>query len=102
MGYLEILILVIFLLGYAAITLEHNTKIDKLVPALVMMAAAWAVVSLSHLPVFEITDQGKQATSVNSVLLHHFGKTCEILIFLISLLLHTIAKILEKMPSIMH
>jgi len=93
MGYLEILILVIFIAGYAAITLEHNLKIDKLVPALIMMAIAWAVVSLSHLPVFEITEHGKEATNVESILLHHFGKTAEILIFLIGAM--TIVEIID-------
>lgn len=93
MGYLEILILVIFVVGYAAITLEHNLKIDKLVPALVMMAAAWAVVALSHLPVFEITEHGKEATHIDEILLHHFGKTCEILIFLIGAM--TIVEIID-------
>ena len=93
MGYLEILILVIFIIGYAAITLEHNLKIDKLVPALVMMAAAWAVVALSHLPLFEITELGKEATHMDEILLHHFGKTCEILIFLIGAM--TIVEIID-------
>jgi len=43
---MEIVILIIFILGYLAITLEHPLKIDKLIPALVMMALAWAGVIL--------------------------------------------------------
>ena len=39
---MEIFIVSVFALGYLAITLEHNLKIDKLIPALVMMALAWA------------------------------------------------------------
>ena len=77
---MEIVVVVIFILGYLAITLEHNLKIDKLVPAVLMMGAAWAVVAVSHLDVFEITEHGKEASTLEAVLLHHFGKTCEILI----------------------
>jgi Na+/H+ antiporter NhaD/arsenite permease-like protein len=90
---MEFLVLLIFVLGYIAITLEHNLKIDKLVPALGMMALAWAVIALSHLPVFEINEHGLEATSLESILLHHFGKTCEILIFLIGAM--TIVEIID-------
>ncbi len=90
---MELAVVVIFILGYLAITLEHNLKIDKLVPALLMMGAAWAVVAVSHLPVFEITEHGKEASNMEAVLLHHFGKTCEILIFLIGAM--TIVEIID-------
>ena len=39
---MEIFIVSVFVLGYLAITLEHSLKIDKLIPALIMMALAWA------------------------------------------------------------
>lgn len=90
---MELAVVIIFILGYLAITLEHNLKIDKLVPALLMMGAAWAVVALSHLPVFEITEHGKESSNLEAVLLHHFGKTCEILIFLIGAM--TIVEIID-------
>ena len=90
---MEFVVLIIFILGYIAITLEHNLKIDKLVPALAMMALAWAVVSLSHLPVFEVSPHGLEESNVEAVLLHHFGKTCEILIFLIGAM--TIVEIID-------
>ena len=35
----------ICILGYLAITLEHNLKLDKLIPALIMMAICWAISS---------------------------------------------------------
>jgi len=90
---MEFVVLVIFMLGYLAITLEHQLRVDKLVPALAMMAVAWAVVALSHLPVFEITEHGLETASIEAVLLHHFGKTCEILIFLIGAM--TIVEIID-------
>lgn len=90
---MELVVVVIFILGYLAITLEHNLKIDKLVPALVMMALAWAVVAVSHLPIFEIGAGGLEEAHLEEVLLHHFGKTCEILIFLIGAM--TIVEIID-------
>ena len=42
---MEAVIIIVFVLGYLAITLEHTLKIDKLIPALVMMAMSWALVS---------------------------------------------------------
>ena len=43
---MEIVIILVFVFGYLAITLEHSIKIDKLIPALVMMAISWALISL--------------------------------------------------------
>ena len=43
---MELIIVTIFILGYLAITLEHSLKVDKLVPALLMMALAWACVAI--------------------------------------------------------
>ena len=51
---METIIITIFVLGYLAITLEHSLKVDKLIPALAMMALMWAIISLSHLPVFKL------------------------------------------------
>ena len=110
---METIILVIFILGYLAITLEHNLKVDKLVPALLMMALAWACVAIG-IDGFEtwfdsanhslmngshgtenFTDLGHEDRMgiMESTLLHHFGKTCEILIFLIGAM--TIVEIID-------
>ena len=79
---MEIVLIVIFVLGYLSITLEHTTKIDKLIPALAMMALLWAIVALFHIPVFEIIDGLVPVEHFDEVLLHHLGKTAEILVFL--------------------
>ena len=42
---METIIIIVFVAGYLAITLEHSLKIDKLVPALVMMGICWAFIS---------------------------------------------------------
>lgn len=79
---MEIALVVIFVLGYLGITLEHTLKIDKLIPALAMMALLWALVALFHIPVFEIVDGIVPVDHMDEVLLHHLGKTAEILVFL--------------------
>jgi len=42
---IEVLIVIVFILGYVGITAEHALKVDKLIPALLMMSIAWALVS---------------------------------------------------------
>ena len=95
--FMEAVIIFVFAIGYLAITLEHSLKIDKLVPALVMMALSWALISFGIDDFTSWFDSGKHALLSNfeafghtekmhileETLLHHLGKTAEILIFLI-------------------
>ncbi|MFK5973359.1 MAG: sodium:proton antiporter NhaD [Flavobacteriaceae bacterium] len=92
---METIIIIIFLVGYLAITLEHNLKIDKLIPALAMMAVLWAVIALSHMPVFEVNTELRELepTHIDEILLHHLGKTAEILFFLLGAM--TIVEIID-------
>lgn len=92
---MESLVIIVFVLGYLAITLEHNLKIDKLIPALGMMAISWALISLGHLDVFEVNTEllRLEPTHLDEILLHHLGKTAEILIFLIGAM--TIVEIID-------
>lgn len=104
---MELFILFVFILGYLAITLEHSLKIDKLIPALLMMALAWAGVAFglddfttwfdshAHSMVDGFSEMGHESKLhlFESTLLHHFGKTCEILIFLVGAM--TIVEIID-------
>ena len=92
---MDTLIIIVFFLGYLAITLEHNLKIDKLIPALAMMAILWAMISLTHMPVFDIDTitRSLHETHIEEILLHHLGKTAEILVFLIGAM--TIVEIID-------
>ena len=92
---METLIVALFVLGYLAITLEHNLKVDKLIPALAMMALMWAIISLGHLQVFEVNTDLKELepTHLEEILLHHLGKTAEIIIFLLGAM--TIVEIID-------
>ena len=104
---MEVFIVIIFIIGYAAITMEHQLHIDKLVPALLMMVIAWTAVSFG-LPFFadwfdsgegkliegfSELSAGEKSGIFERTLLHHIGKTCEILIFLIGAM--TIVEIID-------
>ena len=92
---METLVIALFVLGYLAITLEHTLKVDKLIPALAMMALMWAIISLAHLPVFDVNTELKELepTHIDEILLHHLGKTAEIIIFLLGAM--TIVEIID-------
>ncbi len=78
-----------FIIGYMAIVFEHPLKLDKTVPALVMAALCWALISIGDLSLYDHNmnpvqlHNGDHDHALHEVLLHHIGKTAEILIFLI-------------------
>ena len=104
---METLLIIIFILGYLAITLEHNLKLDKLIPALGMMAILWALIafgidnftswfdSTSHALIdgFSNFTNEEKHHLLEETLLHHLGKTAEILFFLLGAM--TIVEIID-------
>ena len=104
---MELLVIVVFVLGYLAITLEHTLKVDKLVPALIMMAVSWAIIALGldsftswFSPADHAMDYGfgdldlaGKSDLMEETLLHHLGKTAEILVFLLGAM--TIVEIID-------
>jgi len=102
---MESIIILIFVIGYLSITLEHPLKLDKTVPALIMAALIWAVLAVgfhkgwfnvidTHESVFDFLAGGEVAEhGFENTLLHHLGKTAEILIFLIGAM--TIVEIID-------
>ncbi len=99
------IIILIFIIGYLSITLEHPLKLDKTVPALIMSSLIWAVLAIGfHAGWFNVVNTEDQVFSYLSggevamegfegTLLHHLGKTAEILIFLIGAM--TIVEIID-------
>lgn len=73
-------VILCFILGYVTIIFEHPLRLDKSVPALLMGSLCWALISLGHL---DVVDHHHEVGTLSDVLLHHLGKTAEILIFLI-------------------
>ena len=82
---LEIILISVFVLGYLAIAFEHTIKVDKLIPALIMMAVMWGIISYFDMTVFEIDTKNKELMpyKLKSVLNYFLGHTAEILVFLI-------------------
>ena len=104
---MEIIIIIVFILGYLGITLEHNLKLDKLIPALIMMSICWAIIALGVDSFSNWFDSSKHGLVdgfssmlhadkmhlVEETLLHHLGKTAEILVFLLGAM--TIVEIID-------
>ncbi len=99
-------ILVVFVIGYLAIVFEHPLKLDKTVPALIMGALCWALLAIgfhngslsvidSHDHIFSFAGSHSADAEDGFVncLLHHLGKTAEILVFLIGAM--TIVEIVD-------
>lgn len=110
---MESVIILIFVIGYLSITLEHPLKLDKTVPALIMASLIWALLAVGfHMGWFNVIDTYENSFSMfsnnvpltgdalheaehgfDNTLLHHLGKTAEILIFLIGAM--TIVEIID-------
>ena len=104
---MESVIILIFIIGYLSITLEHPLKLDKTVPALIMASLMWAFLAIgfnsgwfniidSHENVFSMIgggDHDHAKEGFTNTLLHHLGKTAEILVFLIGAM--TIVEIID-------
>ena len=92
---METILLGIFIAGYLLITLEHSLRIDKLIPALGMMAFLWAIIAVFNIPVFEVDTQLRELipTKVKKIMAYHLSHTSEILIFLLGAM--TIVEIID-------
>ena len=69
---MEIFVIVVFVLGYAAIAMEHSIKIDKAASALITGVLCWTLYVMS----------GADQHIVEEGLLHHIGEISNILFFL--------------------
>lgn len=103
---MESVIILIFVIGYLSITLEHPLRLDKTVPALIMASLMWAFLAVGftqgwfnvvdghdHVYSFLGGEPHDMQEGFNSTLLHHLGKTAEILVFLIGAM--TIVEIID-------
>ena len=93
---MEVIIILLFVIGYLLITLEHPLKLDKSVPALLMASIMWGFLSIGFNEgwfsiinakgqIFNIAngDAEIQRQGFLGALSHQFSATAEILIFLI-------------------
>ncbi|MBC7425101.1 MAG: sodium:proton antiporter NhaD [Bacteroidia bacterium] len=70
---MSLIIIIVFVLGYAAIAFEHPLKLNKTAPALVTGVLCWTVYAMS----------GAEHAEVSSELSHHLSGISEILFFLL-------------------
>lgn len=103
-------VILCFIIGYLVIVFEHPLKLDKTVPAIIMGALCWALLSIAfnggyvsiidtHDHVFSLAGQlsaddlHHAEEGFTNALLHHLAKTAEILVFLIGAM--TIVEIID-------
>lgn len=105
-------IIACFILGYLTIVFEHPLRLDKTVPALIMAALCWALLAIgfnygwlsvvdTHEHIYSLVGAHEAhgeglhlaEEGFKNTLLHHLGKTAEILIFLIGAM--TIVEIVD-------
>ena len=74
------LIVVIFIIGYLCIALEHPLKVNKTATALLLGVLVWTVYALSHAQFAGLLPEG---TTWTEELTRHLGETAEIVFFLL-------------------
>ncbi|PCJ67628.1 MAG: sodium:proton antiporter [Bacteroidetes bacterium] len=79
---MAILIIVVFVLGYAAIAFEHPLKIDKAASALITGMVCWAIYVLSLQGGHDIIHTIEHGVSGDTGLRHHMFDIANILFFL--------------------
>ena len=111
-----VLMVVVFILGYAAIALEHPIKVDKAASALIIGSLTWVIYVLGSTDILAMVDDTGQFISSawnkylglhpdannsegmlhfigHSEILHHLGEISEILFFLLGAM--TIVEIVD-------
>lgn len=78
------LLIVVFVLGYAAIAFEHPLKLNKAASALITGVICWTIFIL----------QSESAETVGDELLHHLGEIASILFFLLGAM--TIVELIDS------
>ncbi|WP_371815913.1 hypothetical protein [Flavobacterium sp. CS20] len=84
------LLIVLFIIGYISITLEHSIHLDKAVPALLIATLMWAVLAFGfnqgwlsvinhHGDVFNVlkstSEISREQEGFKNILIHHFSNT---------------------------
>lgn len=78
---MDTLLILVFIVGYMGIALEHRLRVDKAAIALLMFGAIWSVYACCR-------------PGGASALVEHLGSTCETLVFLIGAM--TIVEIIDS------
>jgi len=80
---MEIVVIVVFVLGYLCIALEHPLHVDKAASALITGIVCWAIYALSpELLAQSIPNGGEAGHGIEQNVLHHISEISSILFFL--------------------
>lgn len=77
-----LLLIGVFVIGYACIALEHSIKIDKAASALITGVLVWTLLSLGGHSLFP--DEANVHSMLDKSILHHIGEIGAILFFLLA------------------
>ncbi len=96
---LTLLIIIVFVLGYAAIALEAFTKVNKAAVALLMFAFCWTLFMINPAPfipaeLFTAGDHNSLVQAVSTVIEKHLGSTSTTLFFLMGAM--TIVEVVDQ------
>ncbi len=81
---MTIALIIVFVIGYAAIAFEHNLKVNKTAPALLTGVILWAIYILAS----------NDKVAINAELLEHLGDISSILFFLMGAM--TIVEVIDS------
>lgn len=76
-------IIIVFVIGYLAIATEHQIKINKTAPALILGVVCWVLLILGKDTIFPLMESEIAIDFVSEELLRHVGEIAEILFFLL-------------------
>ena len=96
---LTLLIVIVFILGYASIALETFTKVNKAAIALLMFAFCWTLFMLDPAPfvpveMFTVGDHNSLVQAVSTLIERHLGSTSTTLFFLMGAM--TIVEVVDQ------
>lgn len=86
---MEVLIVAIFIVGYALIALEHQLHVDKAATAILIGSSSWFL--LFGIPLFTT---GTIPSTTESALMHHLSEAASILFFLLGAM--TIVEVVDS------
>jgi Na+/H+ antiporter NhaD/arsenite permease-like protein len=94
MTALTLTIVVVFVLGYACITLESVTKVNKAAVALFMFVACWTLFMISPEEYITLAPGENAGNAVSGIMEHYLGATATTLFFLMGAM--TIVEVVDQ------
>lgn len=94
MSTLTIIIVAVFITGYACIAMENVIKVNKAAVSLLMFAACWTIFMFNPGEYISIASPDNIASDVSTVIEHHLGTTATTLFFLMGAM--TIVEVVDQ------